>query len=681
MKNWTKALALLLAAQLTLGASAAEPTAAPTTSPTTETTEVAETTETTKPTGETEETQPTTEATEATEPTQPATETTEATQPTTEEAPPPTEAAPEITADGHVLAKPGLLEQISVPEGWSREALRFCVANEILQGRGDSLAQGENATRAEMAAMLVRLLGLQEQADLSRFTDADPKQWYYRELSAAVAAGIVKGTSETTLSPDDSITREQVFAMLARAFALCPENGAAWKEFGDSRSISPYARGAVSALRERSQLGGYPDKTLRPQNRITREEIAQMFYNVFTQMTDRPEQLPQSGRVLYRGTEPIPKGYVLDGDLTVTGSQSLQDLSITGELVLRAKEIQLHGCEAGRVSVGSGVHLLGTDAPAKLGIGGQGAVVELNAAAVTVSGSCTLRGSYEKIRCPMDDIRLTVDGTAGEILVQGNRVTVNGVGSAKLLELQGRDCTAQLKTERLLDRYGPAKKDALKLVETVVIWDETTRDTNLYSSSGLSSVIRPLPKGTRLEHFYYDPDRGDRSVSCYTEDGAWGYVPADAVAIPESFEVLEPYEPWIVEGFVNAKGYSSATDWLVWVSLKTQTVNIFRGSKENWRLDRSFRCCTGKPATPTIRGSFAVDGKVPEWNFGSYRVNNVTGFHGGYAFHSVRYSPDYSKVLDGTLGKPASHGCVRMEAEGCGYIYKNIPRGSRVIVY
>ena len=55
---------------------------------------------------------------------------------------------------------------------------------------------------------------------------------------------------------------------------------------------------------------------------------------------------------------------------------------------------------------------------------------------------------------------------------------------------------------------------------------------------------------------------------------------------------------------------------------------------------------------------------------------------GGILFHSVIYSK--GKVLNKTsvqkLGRPASHGCIRLKVEHAKWIYENCPPGTTVVV-
>ena len=227
-------------------------------------------------------------------------------------------SADEVTEDGHVIAHPELLELFVFPGNWSDNPLKFCVGNGIISGRGNDLAAGANTTRAETAAMIVRLLGATvENPDLSRFADVKPGAWYYGEVAAAVELGILSGVSPTALAPNVSITREQVFTLLSRAFGLYPQDSNYWKNFSDGRSVSEYARDAVSVLAELGIVNGYADGSMKPKQYITRGELAQLFYNLFTCICDDPAELPEQGNVLYRGTEPLPQGYTLAGTLII----------------------------------------------------------------------------------------------------------------------------------------------------------------------------------------------------------------------------------------------------------------------------------------------------------------------------------------------------------------------------
>lgn len=544
--------------------------------------------------------------------------------------------AAQTTADGHIIAHPEWLEAYEFPNDWSADALRFCVGNGILKGRADGLAAGENTTRAETAAVLVRMLGAAtEDPDLTGFTDAYPDAWYYPELAAAVEQGILYGTSTATLEPNAPVTREQAFVMIARAFGLYPADKYLWKHFSDGEDCAVYAREAVSALQERGILSGYPDGTIRPQRLITRAELAQLLYGLFTCICDAPQDLPNSGQILYRGSAPIPAGYTLEGSLTIGCglAQPLAELTIRDSLILR---------------------------PAST------IVLENTTAAMVV--------------CASSGMTLNLTGTLDCCVLQSDNVTLTGTGSVKNLILNAADAVIGIPYETLTDRTKPDPADALKIVDTLTVWDTVTCDTALYSGQNLTGWIRSLSAGTKLRHYYYR--EGNAAASVYTEDGRFGWVNIDHISIPtEQLKIDEPYPEEIMEAFVNQKGYDSSTDYMIWVSLKTQTVNVFEGGQGSWQLIRTMPCASGKNSTPTARGEFAIKNKLWEWDFGTYKVRYVTVFYGGYAFHSRIYDRSYSEMLDDAIGHPASDGCLRMLDEDCRYIMEQMPYGTRVVVY
>ncbi len=136
--------------------------------------------------------------------------------------------------------------------------------------------------------------------------------------------------------------------------------------------------------------------------------------------------------------------------------------------------------------------------------------------------------------------------------------------------------------------------------------------------------------------------------------------------------------------FVNAKGYESATDRLVWVNLTYQRVNVFKGSKGNWVLEKTFLCGTGASGSGTPVGEYTVWYSQPNgWNHGSYIVRPVVRFNvgSGYAFHSRLWNPSHTRLIDDRIGFPISAGCVRMYDEDAYWMLENILPGTKVVIH
>ena len=111
------------------------------------------------------------------------------------------------------------------------------------------------------------------------FTDVQDSSWYADDISIAYNVGYFQGTSRTTASPDDNLTREQAVLLLGRNMMLQSSAGETLG-FSDSRDFSEWSRTMVQAAADAGVVGGYPDGTFRPQNHVTRGEVAKMTVNV-----------------------------------------------------------------------------------------------------------------------------------------------------------------------------------------------------------------------------------------------------------------------------------------------------------------------------------------------------------------------------------------------------------------
>ena len=132
----------------------------------------------------------------------------------------------------------------------------------------------------------------------------------------------------------------------------------------------------------------------------------------------------------------------------------------------------------------------------------------------------------------------------------------------------------------------------------------------------------------------------------------------------------------------RAQSYSSPTPFLILVDNSANRVGVYRGGRGSWTKVRSMTCSSGKPSTPTVRGTFSVGSKG--YSFGEskgYSCYYWTQFHGDYLFHSILYNPYTRVVQDGRLGASLSHGCVRLAIGDAKWIHDTIPRGTTVVSY
>lgn len=113
---------------------------------------------------------------------------------------------------------------VDVPSGeFYTTPVIWAVKNQITTGLDEShFAPDKSLTRQELVAFLYRFAGVMgydrtATTDLSAYTDTDKIQPYAVDaFKWAVASGVVKGTSETTLHPENTTTRAQICIMVTR---------------------------------------------------------------------------------------------------------------------------------------------------------------------------------------------------------------------------------------------------------------------------------------------------------------------------------------------------------------------------------------------------------------------------------------------------------------------------------
>ena len=77
----------------------------------------------------------------------------------------------------------------------------------ILQGKGDGdLALGDNVTRAEFCAFVVRLMRAPAVPYAGNFSDVSPEDWFAGDVAALVGLGLVNGNERGEFCPNDNVT-------------------------------------------------------------------------------------------------------------------------------------------------------------------------------------------------------------------------------------------------------------------------------------------------------------------------------------------------------------------------------------------------------------------------------------------------------------------------------------------
>ena len=185
----------------------------------------------------------------------------------------------------------------------------------------------------------------------------------------------------------------------------------------------------------------------------------------------------------------------------------------------------------------------------------------------------------------------------------------------------------------------------------------------------------------RLHVLYYLPKEG--------VDGKAGSQSRDAIKLFQTTNGLEATgvaDRATQEVLFSDEALEKRFPYRIHVRLDTQRVEVYELTEQNsYELTQSFICSTGlHDATP--HGVFFDGHPINRWHhFEKFNcwAQYAYEIQGDILFHSVIYRAKEGKATQSSinnLGRPASHGCVRLRVEDAKWIYENCKRGKTVIL-
>ena len=232
---------------------------------------------------------------------------------------------------------------IDMPNNWSTEALSKAVGNGLLEGfkekSGTFIKPSDPLTRAQMATIVNRAFGAKGTANLTGVKDVPQKAWYTAEMQKAVKMGTMKLDSK--MRPNDPITRQEAFTVLARAFKMADGTMANLEKFSDKEKVSSWAVSSLGALARVGYIQG-ADGKLNPLSKITRAEFAVVMDNMIKEYINKAGTVTQvhEGNLMINVPDVILKDITVKGDLILgdgigEGNVSLENVIVKGNLIAR----------------------------------------------------------------------------------------------------------------------------------------------------------------------------------------------------------------------------------------------------------------------------------------------------------------------------------------------------------
>ncbi|PFB30186.1 S-layer homology domain-containing protein [Bacillus cereus] len=173
---------------------------------------------------------------------------------------------------------------------WSYKAIMDLQERNIVAGYGNGMfGFGDSITRGQVARMIYLYLNPADEPNAQNtFTDIKGHM-FEKEILSLSKTGIMSGFGDGTFGPDNILTREQLAAVLTRAFNLKAASTTTFKDVNKNY----WATNAISALQENKITAGTGDNMFEPKSIVTREQYAQFLYNAIIK-SEKPEKEPES---------------------------------------------------------------------------------------------------------------------------------------------------------------------------------------------------------------------------------------------------------------------------------------------------------------------------------------------------------------------------------------------------
>ena len=191
-------------------------------------------------------------------------------------------AAQEIPEDNTVAQTTDTAQQ-NLPfsdishDDWYAEAVQYCYEHGIFAGTtATTFSPADTMSRAMLATMLWRMESSPAANSSAGFSDTQADAWYADAVDWAVEAGILSGYGDGRFGPNNPVSREQAVTILWR-YAEMPA-AESTGTFSDAASVSDWASSAAGWALSAGLLTGRADDNFQPQSGLTRAEAAVLLY-------------------------------------------------------------------------------------------------------------------------------------------------------------------------------------------------------------------------------------------------------------------------------------------------------------------------------------------------------------------------------------------------------------------
>lgn len=415
-----------------------------------------------------------------------------------------------LTAAMIMPSVPAMAAPSDIAGHWAESVITQWQSKGLIQCYEDgTFKPGNTITRAEFVTLMNNAKGFWSEGSIN-FSDVKNGSWFYSAVARAVAAGYVKGYSDGSFKPGNTITRAEAAVMIANAARLSANEAGAYR-FTDVGSIPAWARGSVGAVVAAGYMTGYPDGSFYANASISRAEAVSSLNRMLggtayqptqptTPTTDTTKTTSDDVVIEDKGT--TLKNQTVDGNVTIAksvgnGDVTLRNVTIKGDLIVKGggsntvtlEDVDVRG-KARLLKEGVHLHLVGDTDIRKL-------LIDL-AAHITQSssykdeiGEIILAGDGDLSKTTRIDVpakQLRIENQA-DLILGGDveKLIVDEDAKGAEIEIKKGTTVNELNTDAKIKLTGKGRIDLLDVSASGVTFDKNLNIRKKDTSNGATA--------------------------------------------------------------------------------------------------------------------------------------------------------------------------------------------------
>lgn len=176
---------------------------------------------------------------------------------------------------GLILGQPGLAaaDLKDINGHWAQVHIEKWTTDGLIAGYPDGKFKPDDPiTRAEFVSLVNRAYKIERSDTLYQFPDVKSSDWFFAQVMSGKEAGYIAGYPDGSFKPNHHISRQEAAVLITKLLSLSSEQQTSLTSFTDHLSIDKWAQSSINAVLNNGIMSGFPDKTFKAQQNISRAE-------------------------------------------------------------------------------------------------------------------------------------------------------------------------------------------------------------------------------------------------------------------------------------------------------------------------------------------------------------------------------------------------------------------------